>query len=107
MRKKLLVYDSLEFTISPLNLDQVETLVVAAPAVDNSAALRDRQWEVVLAGLNNAKPAKPFTREALAPEMDLWLLRKLQVDIFEFSGLTVTELPETSPAGETRAASGK
>ncbi len=88
------------FTIAPLNLDQVDSFVLPLAAGETP---RDRQWAIVLAGLNNAGPTEPYTLEGLKPEMDILLLRKLQMDVFEFSGLS--EVPSDGAAsGETRAA---
>lgn len=102
MRKIVKNYDGLEFTLSPLNLDQVEEFLAKA-APDAPAK---RTIDLVLMSLNNAEPAELWTEAKLRKEIDLVLQGKMQVDILEISGLRSVDDEKTTSSGEAAAASG-
>ncbi len=112
MRKKQITFEGAEFSISPLNLEQVDKFVVPLDAATDAGSIKIQGYELVCSGLNNANPDDPWTHERLRTEFDLPLLAFVRDEILKFSGLALASVDgdkkgETQTAGEAPAASGK
>lgn len=113
MRTKTVTIEGRDFTIAPLNMVQVEALIDGdAPAPGDMKAWRQRAWQTVCEGLNNAVPNRNHPQAAglrtvdkLREEFDLATFNGLHSAILEFSGLkaqTPGEIkPEPEPASES------
>lgn len=118
MRTKTVTIEGRDFTIAPLNMVQVEALIDGdAPAPGDMKAWRQRAWQTVCEGLNNAistfhngarvtgQDANLNTVDRLREQFDLATFNGLHSAILEFSCLkaqTPGEIkPEPEPASES------
>src|SRR5688572_26234373 len=90
MRKKTVSFDDdTRFTISPLNLNQVDDYVRELPESATAAEAQARSLEVICTSLNNASPDTPWTPQRCREELDLPVMKFLFNEILKLSGLTL------------------
>jgi hypothetical protein len=112
MRAKKITIEGLEFTIAPMNLDQTEQyLAPIEELADDPTKLRQirgKNYEVVLAGLNNAIPDvvstddivhdyRPWDLARLRKELDMVLYNGLLTSILQYSGLQPVPVEKVVP----------
>ena len=101
MRVKTIQLDNVLWEISPLTVEQYEDMLDGSDNQDATAA-RERMWNTVLNGLNNAlsdeEDAKRYTKAKLRKAIDLPSFLELHRAILEYSGLKIDSKP-----GETQA----
>jgi hypothetical protein len=94
MRKKTVTFDDTPFTISPLNLDQVESFINETVLL--SPNQQEQPLEIIRTALNNAEPEKPWTIELLRKELDLPAMQFLFREILQYSGLSTAQVTATN-----------
>jgi hypothetical protein len=109
MRTKKITIEGLEFTIAPMNLDQTEQyLAPIEELADDPTKLRQirgKNYEVVLAGLNNALPEvtdagtkhEVWNLARLRKELDMILYNGLLTAILQYSGLQPVPVEKVVP----------
>lgn len=91
VRTKKVSKDGAEFTIAPLNLDQIESYVKLEDLANRKSIGFTKAYEVVCYGLNNALPEdtpeeQKWTPAKIKAKIDLVMFELLQQEIIDFSG---------------------
>jgi hypothetical protein len=109
-RSKTVTIEGEQFTIAPLNIDQVESHLTDTPDRNDINGWRNHTLKAIAHSLNNASGetnGNAVTIEMLRQRLDLLLLDGLYKEVLQVSGLRVlTPSGEAAPKGESQAVRG-